>query len=151
MSEKDLLVRKIENGTVIDHITAGKGLAVAHILNLISGGQATVVLLNVASKKLGKKDVVKIENKVVSEEEANKMALIAPDATVNIVKNWKVVEKKKISLPDSLENIVKCPNANCITNSDESIKPKLFVEKKNVVKLRCFYCERMFDLSEIKI
>ncbi len=151
MSEKDLLVRKIENGTVIDHIMAGKGLTVAHVLNLVSSNQATIVLLNVASEKLGKKDVVKIENKVVSEEEASKIALIAPDATLNIIKNWKVVEKKGISLPDALENIVKCPNTNCITNSEEHMKPKLLVEKKNVVKLRCFYCERVFDLSEIKI
>jgi aspartate carbamoyltransferase regulatory subunit len=148
MSEKELLVRKIENGTVIDHIPAGLGLKVANILRIEKNNSSSVILINVDSKKLGKKDVVKVENKVLDEKEVNKIALIAPDATLNIIKDWKVVEKKKVSLPEFLEGVVKCPNKNCITNSEE-IPAKFWVEKKNPIRLRCYYCERVFGKDEV--
>jgi len=147
---KDHIVRKIENGTVIDHITAGEGLHMARILNL-DQESTSVVLINAISRKLGKKDIVKIENRELNESEVNKIALISPNATVNIIKNSEVVEKKKIEMPKVFDGIVPCPNMNCITNSNEPIKSKMLLETSSPIKLRCFYCERVFDISEIKI
>ncbi len=148
MSEKELLVRKIENGTVIDHIPAGIGLKVASLLNLEKSSFTSVILMNVQSKKLGKKDIVKVENRELTEKEVNRIALIAPFATINIIKNWKVVEKRKISLPKILEEVIKCPNKNCITNYEE-VGSKFIVEKKEPLKLRCYFCERVFTKEEV--
>ncbi len=143
-----MLVRKIENGSVIDHITGGKGLQVARILDLNNEDKA-VVLINVDSKKLGNKDIVKIENKFLDDNEVNKIALISPNATLNIIRNRNIIEKKSVALPDKIEKIVKCPNKNCITNTNEPIETKFFVEKKEPIWLRCFYCERLFSSQEI--
>jgi len=147
---EELIVRKIENGSVIDHITSGKGLKVANILNL-NPDETVVLLMNVPSKKLGRKDIVKVENRILTSEEVNKISLIAPHASLNIIENREVKEKRKVELPNTLENIVKCPNNNCITNSNEPIKTKFFVEKREPVKLRCFYCEKIFNSEEIII
>jgi aspartate carbamoyltransferase regulatory subunit len=152
MNEKELLVRKIENGTVIDHIPSGKGLKVVEILKIGKDQDGSViVLINAPSKKLERKDVVKIENRELTKDETNKIALIAPNATINIIKDWEVVEKRKVSLPEILEGIIKCPNSNCITNSNEPITTKFFVEEKMPLKLRCWYCERVFSENEITI
>ncbi|MGC8812067.1 MAG: aspartate carbamoyltransferase regulatory subunit [Candidatus Aenigmatarchaeota archaeon] len=150
MSEKELLVRKIENGTVIDHIPSGFGLKVASLLNLEKSHSTSVILMNVNSKKLGKKDVVKIENRELTQREVSKIALMAPSATLNIIRNWKVVDKRKISLPEILEEVIKCPNKNCITNYEE-IKSKFIVEEKEPLKLRCYFCERVFAREELPI
>lgn len=149
MSEKELLVRKIENGSVIDHIPAGKGLKVAQILNLGNNDLTSAVLSNVQSKKLGRKDVVKIESRELTDMEASKIALICPDATLNIIRNWEVTEKKEIALPKILEGVIKCPNKNCITNTGEPIKTKFFIEKQEPLKLKCAYCERLYTREEV--
>jgi aspartate carbamoyltransferase regulatory subunit len=145
-----LIVRKIENGSVIDHITAGKGLKVVNILNL-NPEETAVLLINVASKKLGRKDIVKVENRILTSREVNKISLIAPNASLNIIENGEVKEKRKVELANTLENIVKCPNTNCITNSNEPIKTKFFVEEAMPIKLRCLYCEKIFNSEEIII
>jgi len=150
MSEKEFLVRKIENGTVIDHIPAGNGLKVANILNIEKSRYTSVILMDVESKRIGRKDVVKIENRELSDEEVSKIALVAPNATINIIRNWGVVEKKNVVLPKILEGVVKCPNKTCITNSEE-ITSKFIVEKEKPLKLRCYYCERVFNRGELTI
>jgi aspartate carbamoyltransferase regulatory subunit len=147
---EDLIVKKIENGSVIDHITAGKGLKVVNILNL-NPEETAVLLINVASKKLGRKDIVKVENRILTSREVNKISLIAPNASLNIIENGEVKEKRKVELANTLENIVKCPNTNCITNSNEPIKTKFFVEEAMPIKLRCLYCEKIFNSEEIII
>jgi len=146
----ELMVRKIENGSVIDHIIAGEGMKVINILKL-NPNESAILLMNVPSKKLGRKDIVKIENRRLTTNEVNKISIISPTATLNIIENRNVKEKKKVVLPNVLENIIKCPNTNCITNSNEPIKTKFIVEKKEPVKLRCFYCERIFSSDEIII
>ena len=146
----EMLVRKIENGSVIDHISAGKGLKVAKILNIGDEDKA-VVLMNVESRHFGRKDIVKIENKELDENEVNKIALVSPQATLNIIKNRNVAEKRKVSLPNVIEKIVKCPNKNCITNTNEPIETKFFVESIEPTLLRCNYCERNFSSEEILI
>jgi len=147
MTEK-LIVRKIENGSVIDHITAFNGLKVINILNL-DHDETVVVLINVPSKKLIRKDIVKIENKRLNEKEVNKISLIAQNATLNIIEDGDVIEKKKVVLPEILEGIIECPNKNCITNTNEPMKTRFLTEKKEPIKLKCFYCERVFNSKEI--
>jgi len=151
MTDKELLVKKIENGTVIDHISAGRGLKVVQIAGLGSENKETIILLiNVSSKKLGKKDIVKIENRELTREEIDKISLITPDATINVVRNGEVVEKKVLEIPDTIEKILRCPNSNCITNENEPVKTKFEIQKEPL-KLKCCYCERNFDIEEFKI
>ena len=147
---EELKVRKIKNGTVIDHIKGGVGKKVIDILG-IDGRlkETTVLLMNVPSKRVGRKDIVKIENKALKKEEVDKIALVAPNATWNVVKDYKVVDKSKIEIPDKLEGILKCPNPKCISNAGEPLKTKFKVEEKDPIRLRCNYCERIIDLKDV--
>ena len=144
------MVRKIENGSVIDHIIAGKGMKVINLLKL-NPEESAILLLNVPSKKLGRKDMVKIENRQLNPGEVNKISIISPTATLNIIEDREVREKRRVALPNVLENIIKCPNTNCITNSNEPMKTRFIIEKRDPVKLRCFYCEKIFNSEEIII
>ena len=118
-TEQTLKVQKIEDGTVIDHISAGKGWEVVKLLGLETYPETVTLLSNVYSKTFGKKDIVKIEGKIVDEDAANILALISPGATVNIIKGSKVEKKFVVELPDVLKNVGKCPNPNCMTNSED--------------------------------
>lgn len=147
---EELKVRKIKDGTVIDHIKAGKGKKVLDILGVEdNSSDITAMLMNVSSGRVGKKDIVKIENKTLRKEEVDKIALIAPNATWNVIEDFQVVNKSKIELPNTLEGILKCPNPKCVTNMNEPIKNKFKVEEKEPVKLRCAYCERLFELEDV--
>ena len=155
MTEKEiapeLKITPIRNGTVIDHITAGYALSVLRILG-ITGREGFVVsiAMNVPSKKLGKKDIVKVEGRELKAEEVNKIALIAPRATINIIKDYAVVKKIRVNLPEEIEDIVKCRNPTCITNSPrEPIKPKFKVISREPVKLRCMYCNTTIEIGDI--
>ncbi|WP_087036461.1 aspartate carbamoyltransferase regulatory subunit [Thermococcus litoralis] len=140
---KELKVSAINKGTVIDHIPAGRGLKVLEILNL-SGDNTILIAMNVRSGKLGRKDIIKVEGKILNEEEVNKIALIAPSATVNIIENWEVVEKRKVEIPDEIIGIIECANPNCITHYEE-VTPKFKVLSKKPLKLKCHYCERTME------
>lgn len=143
MAERELKVRPIRSGTVIDHIHAGQALNVLKILGISGTTDATVsVIMNVGSRKLGKKDIVKVEDRELREDEVNKIALIAPGATINIVRDYAVVEKYTVDLPDVIVGVVRCQNPSCISNTNEPIKPKMLVKGKNPVVLRCFYCDQ---------
>lgn len=140
-----LTVEKIENGTVIDHIEAGKGLAVLSILKI--GGDhcgRVALVMNVPSKKIGKKDIVKIEGKHIDEKAANKIALIAPRASFNLIKNGEVIEKNAVEIPKLLKGVLKCPNPRCITNHE-------FIEtcfKRDDGELLCTFCEKSFKSED---
>lgn len=150
MAEKELRVSKIRDGTVIDHITAGYALAVLRIIGLTGReGSVISVIMNVPSKKLGKKDIVKVENRELKEDEVHKIALIAPKATINIVRNYEVVEKKKVELPKIIRNVVRCANPSCITNGGEPIQPLFLVETVDPLRLRCHYCNRVMTRAEV--
>jgi aspartate carbamoyltransferase regulatory subunit len=143
MTEVELKVRPIKNGTVIDHIAAGQALNVLKILEITGTSDAAVsVVMNVGSGKLEKKDIVKVENRELREEEVNRIALIAPAATINIIRNYKVMEKRKVDLPNEIIGVVRCQNPSCISNTSEPIKSRLVVTAKNPVLLRCIYCEQ---------
>src|SRR5512146_492483 len=143
MAEVELRVKPIKNGTVIDHIAGGQALNVLKILGISGTADATVsVVMDVESKKLGKKDIVKVEDRELKEEEVNKIALIAPAATINIIRDYNVVEKRTVDLPDEIVGVVRCQNPSCISNSSEPIKSRMLVKAKNPVLLRCIYCEQ---------
>jgi aspartate carbamoyltransferase regulatory subunit len=151
MSESSqLLVRRIRNGTVIDHIESPRALLVLNILNITGqGGNVITVALNVPSIKHGKKDIIKVENKFLEKKETDKLALIAPNATINIIKNYTLIEKRKIQLPDNIVGYFKCPNLRCITNTEMGLKSKIeIIDKKNMI-LKCQYCARSITTNEL--
>jgi len=145
-----LLVRRIKDGTVIDHIEGGKALFVLRALSITGKeGNVITVALNVPSSKHGKKDIIKVENRFLETSETNKLALIAPRATINIIRDYKLVEKRKILLPDSIVGIFKCPNLKCITNSGEEIRSTIDIIDKEKVVLKCRYCARTLSIDEL--
>ncbi|MDW7970510.1 MAG: aspartate carbamoyltransferase regulatory subunit [Nitrososphaerota archaeon] len=137
--EKGLIVRLIENGTVIDHIPPGKGIIIAEMLNLFNQDSVVIIGQNLESTKYGRKDIIKVENRFLKSEEYNKIALIAPNATVNIIENYEIKEKKKVTIPNVIEDVALCINANCISNR-EPIPSKLYLINRNPLKLVCHYC-----------
>ena len=148
--EEELRIRKIKEGTVIDHIKAGHAFSVLRILGM-TGIQNNVisVAMNVPSNKLGRKDIVKVEDRELNAEEVDKIALIAPMATINIIRNYEVREKQNAKLPKIIYGIIKCDNAMCISNSNEPIQSTFSVEKEDPLRLRCYYCNRIMDKDAI--
>lgn len=145
--EKELKVVPIKNGTVIDHIASGQALNVLKILEINARTDAVVsVVMNVRSKKMGRKDIVKVEDRELKPEEVDKIALIAPNATINIIRDSEVIEKHKVYLPKSIEGIIRCANPNCISNVErEPVISKFITVSENPPLFRCFYCERMIE------
>jgi aspartate carbamoyltransferase regulatory subunit len=146
---KTYKVYAINDGTVIDHIPATKALKVIEILGIENEGILTIGI-GFSSQKMGKKDIVKIENKYLKKEETDKISLIAPNATINIIRNGKLSEKRKIELPGEYFNIVRCLNPNCIT-SKADISTRFKVVDTSPLVLRCHYCERTVEAGEIEI
>lgn len=141
---KELVISKIKEGTVIDHIPAGKAFLVLKILDIDEKTKETVSMaLNVPSKKMGKKDIVKVEGLFIREEELNKIALIAPNATINLIKDYEIEKKFKVKLPEVLQGVLKCPNRMCISNAKEPITSIFYVKSENgEVVAKCHYCGR---------
>ncbi|PSP58205.1 aspartate carbamoyltransferase regulatory subunit [Halobacteriales archaeon QH_7_66_36] len=139
MTDKQLRVSKIENGTVIDHVPGGQALNVLAIVGIDgSGGEQVSVGMNVPSDRLGRKDVVKIEDRELSPEEVDVLSLIAPRATINIVREYEVSEKLRVSRPERVVGVLSCPNANCITTEEEPVESSFEVLSDGV---RCGYCD----------
>ncbi len=151
MQESELIVRRIGEGTVIDHIDEGKGLKVLDALGIDGkDGSVITIALNVPSGKFKKKDIIKVENMFLKDDDTNKLAVIAPKATVNIIKNYKLVEKRRISLPNEIGHIFRCSNPECVTNSSEHIESIMDVINKDGLILRCRYCSRVLDVNQLK-
>ena len=150
-NKSELKIKAIENGTVIDHITANKALHILKILELPDAETRNVtVAMNVSSGEIGRKDIVKIENRELDHEELNQVALIAPKATINIIRNYEPVKKDKIILPDKISSIIKCTNPKCITNyENEPITPLFNVINKYPPVVRCHYCENLIKTEDI--
>jgi len=138
---KELKVSAIENGTVIDHIPPQSVFQVIQILNLDKITNQIMVGTNLESHKFGKKGIIKVSNKYFESEEINKIALVAPTATLIVIKDYTVVYKANVEIPDNINNIVKCINPNCITNH-EKIPTRFFVVDKEELRLQCNYCEK---------
>ena len=143
--KKELKVPRIKDGSVIDHITAGNAVKVLHILGIPKASSSTVsVAMNVRSK-LGKKDIVKVENRELDPQEVDKIALIAPKATINIIRDYEVAKKHKVKLPDEIVGIVSCSNPTCVSNANEPVESRFRIISRDPPKIKCYYCEREPD------
>lgn len=151
MTEDTQRVKKIHHGTVIDHIKQGKALAVLRILGIKGNKEdATIsIVINVESSAQGKKDIVKIENRELTQRELNLVALIAPDATINIIRDFKVIKKQKVKIPKTIPGIVVCSTPKCITNSGEPVTPVFDLIHHEPVILQCKYCKRYTQEDDI--
>ena len=147
--KKQLRVDPIKNGTVIDHISAGKALQVADILNLKRPENLMLIGVNLSSNKMGKKDIIKIENRVLTTDEVNSIALVSPNATLTIIKDYQVVKKEKITIPKHIKKHIICPNPNCVTNIEE-VTTKFEVANEEPVEVRCEYCEKKYKIENVK-
>lgn len=150
MKNHELQVAALKNGTVIDHIPSEKLFDVVSLLGLQQMSNNITIGFNLNSKKLGSKGIIKIADKFFCDEEINRIAVVAPNVKLNIIRDYEVVEKRAIELPDELNGIVKCPNLKCITNNEPM--PTLFhvVDKQNGV-LKCHYCEKEQDRKNLEI
>ena len=142
MSDNLMRVQPIRNGTVLDHIKAGRGRKVLDALDLIDKGTTITLLMHVPSKKNSSKDVIKIEDRELSESESQKLAILSPGAHVNIIRNFVVAEKNEAELPESISNVAICSNENCISNNERGAKSKFDIIKGDPLSIRCVYCGR---------
>jgi len=139
---KELQVSALENGTVIDHITFGSVLQVMRILNLENVTDPIYVGANLESKKYGKKGIIKVTNKYFMPDEVNKIALVSPSASLIEIRDFEIVKKSRVEIPDGVKDIVKCFNPKCVTNV-EGVPTKFDVIDKVDIKLHCHYCEKI--------
>jgi aspartate carbamoyltransferase regulatory subunit len=150
MKDKILEVSAIKDGTVIDHVPADNLFKVISILRLDTIKDMITFGTNLESKKLGKKAIIKLANIFFKDKDINKIALVAPQAKLNIIRNYEVVEKKVVKIPEEIIGIVKCMNPMCITNH-ETIVTRFRVMNTSSVNLRCHYCEKITDQEHIDV
>lgn len=147
---KTLSVAAIKNGTVIDHIPAGQALRIVQLLNLSHSKHKITLGLNLPSKSMGHKDLLKIENRILTETEARDIMVFAPKATVNLIENFEVGKKISTNFPENITKIFSCPNPGCITHS-EGVDSFFYIEEQGKrVKLTCKYCEQQFDRDQVR-
>jgi aspartate carbamoyltransferase regulatory subunit len=147
----ELKVSKIKNGTVIDHIRAGMAPMVLKILGVERGfPEAVIMAMNVRSGRIGFKDIVKLENQFIPDDLVKKIAIVAPQATVNTIKDFKLSQKRQVELPNELFGILRCLNRNCITNSAERVPSHFSVESREPICLRCHYCEGLVEIDSVE-
>jgi len=149
-SPQELYVKKIKDGTVIDHITPGFALDVLKILGINGkSGEVVSTAINVESKHLHHKDIVKIQDRELKPDEVDKIALIAPNATINIIRNFEVASKKHVQLPGTIRGTITCDNPSCVSNSREPVEPNFRVEGREPIRLRCHYCGHIMEREDI--
>ena len=153
MEEKvrELQITALKNGIVIDHIPSEKVFAIVELLNLKKYNEVVTVAINLKSTSLGKKGIIKIEDKILDESELNKIALISDHVTINIIENYKVVKKIKLAIPNEIVGLMKCGNNKCISNHEhvETKFIKHLNEENHEIKYKCFYFERTISEEEI--
>ena len=147
---KILEVRALKNGTVIDHIPADRLFKVMNILDLENLDEMITFGTNLESKRFGKKAIIKLSGVYFKTNDINRIALVAPQAKLNVIKDYKVIEKKIVEVPDEIKGIVKCVNPACITNH-EKVKTRFEVINKEKIQLRCNYCEKITDWEHMDI
>ena len=139
MTDQELRVSKIRRGTVIDHIPGGQALNVLAILGIDgTGGDVVSIGMNVPSDRLGRKDVVKVEDRELSQSEVDVLSLIAPAATINIIRDFDVQEKLRVERPERVTGVLECSNPNCITTEGEPVETEFEVLDDGI---RCLYCD----------
>lgn len=150
MKKKELQVAALENGTAIDHIPPEHLFKVAQLIGLNKMDNRITFGNNLESKKMGRKGMIKIDDKFFEEDEINRIALVAPNVILNIIRDYEVVEKKNVSLPDEITGMVKCNNPKCITNN-EPMMSHFYVTDKELGTIKCRYCERKINKEDILI
>ncbi len=152
MSEEGMRrVTAIQNGTVIDHVPSGSALKVLGMLGLLDSRSTPISLvMNVPSKKLDRKDVMKVEDRELTQEELDRLAIIAPNASVAIIRDYHVAEKRSVILGSELTNLARCSFSNCITiNPREPLPHRILVHSTNPLELRCAYCGKTQSVDDI--
>ncbi|MFH2094138.1 MAG: aspartate carbamoyltransferase regulatory subunit [Bacteroidota bacterium] len=149
-NRKELKVSAIKNGTVIDHIPAHSLFKVISILELERIDTQISFGTNFESKKLGKKGIIKIAEKFPDATDINKIALFTPEAKINIIKDYQVVEKTNVKVPEKIDGIIRCMNPKCITNND-NVTTKFTVINNGTITLRCHYCEKYTDQKNFEL
>lgn len=141
-----LKVEALKDGTAIDHIPAGVGAKILRMFGLMESGERLYIGLNLPSQRLGKKDLIKVENVILTSDQANQLALFAPSATVNVIRNFEVVDKHNLQLPDHIDGVFACPNSNCISHN-EPVPSYFYVRgvKNGKPRMKCRYCEKSFS------
>lgn len=152
MKEKkqELQVAALENGTVIDHIPSEYLFTVVSLLGLEKMKNNITIGFNLKSKKLGEKGIIKIADKFFCDEEINRIAVVAPNVKLNIIRDYEVVEKREVRLPDELRGIIKCANPKCITNN-EPMETYFHVIDKDRCVVKCHYCEKEQERKTIEL
>lgn len=141
--DKQLKVKAIENGTVIDHIPSASLFKIIHILDLDKNSHPITFGTNLHSKRMESKAIIKVDNHYLADDEINKISIVAPMACVNTIKNYKVVEKRNVTVPDRIEGIVRCANPACITNHEKITTRFDVVKRGETIGLYCRYCEKV--------
>jgi len=150
MKDKRLSVSAIKEGTVIDHVPASALFKVVSILNLEKLDTMITIGNSLGSDKLGKKGIIKLSKVFFKDDDINKIALVAPCAKLNLIRDYEVVEKRVVEIPDEIVGIAKCVNPKCITNN-EAVITRFDVVSKSEVKLKCHYCEKITSRKNIEI
>lgn len=145
-----LQVSALCNGTVIDHIPADKLFAVVTLLDIPSMGNNVTIGYNLESKKLGKKGLIKIADRFFTDDEVSKISVVAPNVVMNTIRNYNVVEKCEVKMPDELHNIIKCNNLNCITNN-EPMATHFYVSNRKEGTMKCRYCEKEQNINDVEL
>jgi aspartate carbamoyltransferase regulatory subunit len=146
---KTLSVAAIQNGTVIDHIARGQAFRIVHLLSLQASRDKITIGLHLPSQCLGTKDLIKIENRVLTEDEANEIVVFAPLATINVIENFQVTKKISTRLPKIMQKIFICPNASCITHEEKMKSNFSIYEAGKQIRLICHYCEKHFNRDDV--
>ncbi|MDE9461268.1 aspartate carbamoyltransferase regulatory subunit [Xenorhabdus bovienii] len=149
IQDHQLQVEAIKCGTVIDHIPAHIGFKLLSLFKLTETDQRITIGLNLPSNQLGRKDLIKIENTFLTEQQANQLAMYAPHATVNNIENYEVVKKVPINLPEQIDSILVCPNSNCISHNEPVESSFYVIPTADDVIVRCKYCEKEFDRQAV--
>ena len=147
-SNRSYRVAKLRSGTVVDHLPAGRALRCLAVLGVPEDGVVTVGL-NLPSKRWRRKDILKMEGRVLTAAEMARIALLGPRATVVVIEEFRVVKKMTLELPTVIDDVVRCPNPSCITHHDP-VTPRARVEGTDPVRLRCHYCERRIRPEEVE-
>ena len=150
MTDNLMRVQPIRNGTVIDHIKAGRGRKILDALDLIDKGTTITLLMHVPSKKNTTKDVIKIEDRELSDSESQKLALLSPGAHVNIIRNFVVAEKNVAELPKSISDMALCSNVNCISNNERGARATFNIINSDSLNIQCIYCGRKIAEDNIE-
>ncbi|MCQ2258140.1 MAG: aspartate carbamoyltransferase regulatory subunit [Bacteroidaceae bacterium] len=166
MTKEQLMVAALENGSVIDHIPTDKLFTITKLLELEKLKEPVLIGNNLESHLMNRKGLIKVANKFLNEKEISKLAVVCPKIRLTVIKNYEVVEKREITLPETLTDIVKCPNPVCITNN-EPMKTVFYVDRHNYIhhlfahehalneddntKLKCRYCGKEVKIREIKL